>query len=83
MRAAMAAGRMRESITPEMLATDLAVDMARDGIPFREAYKAAAAKCTGINDEEIAQSLANRVSPGGCGRLETALLESRLKALKN
>ncbi|MGB5488403.1 MAG: argininosuccinate lyase [Lysobacterales bacterium] len=75
--------RMRESITPEMLATDLAVDMASDGIPFRDAYKAAVAKCTDIGDEEIAKSLANRVSPGGCGRLETALLESRLKALKN
>ena len=77
------AGRMRESITPEMLATDLAVDMARDGMPFRDAYKAAAAKCTDIGDEEIAQSLANRVSPGGCGQLEAALLESRLEALKN
>ena len=77
------AGRMRESITPEMLATDLAVDMARDGMPFRDAYKAAAAKCTDIGDKEIAQSLASRVSPGGCGQLETALLESRLEVLKN
>jgi argininosuccinate lyase len=66
-----------------MLATDLAVDMARDGIPFRDAYKTAADKCADINDDEIAQSLANRVSPGGCGCLGTALLESRLKALKN
>ncbi|MGB5292024.1 MAG: argininosuccinate lyase [Lysobacterales bacterium] len=76
-------GRMRESITPEMLATDRAVDMARDGIPFRDAYKVAAAQGAGISAEEIAQSLANRVSPGGCGQLGTALLESRLQALKN
>ena len=76
-------GRMRESITPEMLATDRAVDMARDGIPFRDAYKVAAAQGSGINADEIAQSLANRVSPGGCGQLETALLRSRLSALKN
>jgi len=76
-------GRMRESISPEMLATDLAMDMARDGIPFRDAYRTATAKCTDVGDEEIAQSLANRVSPGGCGQLETALLECRLEALKN
>ena len=75
--------RMRVSITSEMLATDRALDMARDGIPFRDAYKTASADATKIGDEEIAQSLASRVSPGGCGQLETALLESRLKVLKN
>jgi argininosuccinate lyase len=75
--------RMRGSITSEMLATDRALDMARDGIPFRDAYKSASAKDVDISDEVIAQSLTNRVSPGGCGQLETALLESRLRALKN
>lgn len=75
--------RMRESITPQMLATDLALDMARDGVPFREAYRAAMAKCERIDDEDIARSLAGRVSPGGCGRLETALLQSRLATLRN
>ena len=74
--------RMRNSITPEMLATDRALDMARDGIPFRDAYKLAAAEGSEIGAEGIAQSLANRVSPGGCGQLETALLEYRLEALK-
>jgi len=77
------ADRMRESITPEMLATDRALDMAREGIPFRDAYKNVAAGIGKISAEEIAQSLANRVSPGGCGQLETGLLESRLNALKN
>jgi len=75
--------RMRDSITPEMLATDRAVDMAREGIPFRDAYKVAAAESADINAEGIAQSLTNRVSPGGCGQLEVTLLESRLSFLKN
>ncbi len=75
--------RMRGSITSEMLATDRALDMARDGIPFRDAYKSASAEDADISDEVIAQSLINRVSPGGCGQLETALLESRLRALRN
>jgi len=77
------AERMRASITTEMLATDRALEMARDGIPFREAYKTAATEDTKISADGIARSLANRVSPGGCGQLETELLESRLRALKN
>ena len=77
------AERMRKSITPEMLATDRATDMAREGIPFREAYRAAAAEGAAISGEQIAQSLANRVSPGGCGQLELGILESRLRALRN
>ncbi|MFC1778344.1 argininosuccinate lyase [Pseudomonadota bacterium] len=75
--------KMRESITSEMLATDRAQDMASKGIPFREAYKIAHTGVDTITDEEIAQSLKNRVSPGGCGQLETGLLEARLSALKN
>jgi len=77
------AERMRKSITPEMLATDRALDMAREGIPFRDAYKSAAADSGEFSAEGIAQSLASRVSPGGCGQLETKLLEVRLEALKN
>ena len=77
------AERMRKSITPEMLATDRAMDMAREGIPFRDAYKSAAADSGEFSAEGIAQSLASRVSPGGCGQLETGLLQARLKALKN
>ena len=75
--------RMRESITAEMLATDHALDLARDGIPFREAYRTAAAEMQGLSGEGIAQSLASRTSPGGCGRLETEVLQARLDALKN
>lgn len=75
--------QMRASITPEMLATDKALDMARDGIPFRDAYKTASAECESITDEDIAKSLINRVSPGGCGQLETGLLQARLDGLKN
>lgn len=77
------AERMRESISSEMLATDRALDMAREGIPFRDAYKVAMSEGSGIDPEDIAQSLENRVSPGGCGRLETGLLQARLDALKN
>jgi len=75
--------RMKASISPEMLATDRAMDLASKGIPFRDAYKIATEDCDSISDEGIEKSLINRVSPGGCGQLETGLLYSRLESLKN
>ena len=74
--------RMRASITAEMLATDHALDLARDGMPFRDAYKTAAAQMRELSDEGIAESLASRTSPGGCGRLETEILHTRLQLLQ-
>ena len=66
--------RMRAAIDPSMYATDLAVDLARQGTPFREAYKLAAdpLRWAGGNPEE---SLLSRTSPG-------AAADSRLPALR-
>jgi len=75
--------RMLGSISPEMLATDIAVSLAKEGVPFREAYKTAAGKNTQITQEAVNESLINRVSTGGCGELATGLLKARLTALKN
>jgi argininosuccinate lyase len=75
--------RMSGSISPEMLATDRALDLAQEGIPFREAYRSVMSESATISRERVAQSLANRVSPGGCGQLETGLLQARLDNLKN
>jgi len=75
--------RMRRSITPEMLATDRALDLTRSGLSFRDAYRTVANEIHDISNEDIAQSLANRVSPGGCGQLEIGLLSSRLDLLRN
>ena len=75
--------RMLGSISPEMLATDIAVSLAKEGVPFREAYKTAAGKNTQITQEAVNESLINRVSTGGCGELASGLLKARLTALKN
>ena len=75
--------KMRASISAEMLATDHALDLAREGIPFRDAYRTAAANMQELSDDRIATSLANRTSPGGCGRLEIEVLSSRLAQLRN
>jgi len=75
--------KMRASISAEMLATDHALNLAREGIPFRDAYRSAATDVQGLNDDAVAQSLVDRTSPGGCGRLETDILQARLDQLKN
>lgn len=75
--------RMRASISPEMMATDKAMDMAGEGMPFREAYKIATRECESVSDEMIEKSLAERVSPGGCGQLLTGTLKARLDSLKD
>ena len=60
------------ALEPSMYATDLAVDLARDGVPFRDAYRLAG---------DPAASLAARVSPGAAGDLRLDLLHQRLETL--
>jgi argininosuccinate lyase len=74
------AERMRAAIDPSMYATDLALDLARQGVPFRDAYVHAAdpAKWVGGSPEA---SLAARVSPGGAGEMRLNVIRARLDAL--
>jgi len=73
---------MHAAVEPAMYATDLAVEQAAAGVPFRTAY-AAAAQAVGREDESRTpeKSLAERVSPGAGDRLELDELHNRLAAL--
>jgi argininosuccinate lyase len=70
---------MQAALEPSMYATDLAVDMARQGMPFREAYKQAADPQRWAEGDANA-SLAARTSPGGAGDLRLEALRARLIA---
>ncbi|MDX1300263.1 MAG: argininosuccinate lyase [Pseudomonas sp.] len=74
--------RMRAAITPEMLATDRALDLASEGVPFREAYRQAAEEGGTAGDAAVGESLARRVSLGACGNLGADILTLRLEALR-
>lgn len=76
------AQRMRSAVTSEMLATDRATDMASQGVPFREAYRLAAAADADSDDASITKSLASRVSLGACGQLAVDILQARLAAVQ-
>ncbi len=69
--------RMREAIDPSMYATDLAVDLARQGMPFRDAYKQAADPAQWAQGDP-ATSLSVRLSPGGAGDMQLDALRKRL-----
>ena len=73
-------GAMRAALEPSMYATDLAVDLAREGTPFRDAYRQAADPVRWIGGSPDA-SLAARVSPGAGGDLRLGALRLRLDAL--
>ncbi|HJR73912.1 MAG TPA: argininosuccinate lyase [Luteimonas sp.] len=74
------ADRMRAALEPSMYATDLAVDLAKQGVPFRDAYKQAADPQR-WSEGDPAQSLKQRVSPGAAGDLRLDVLRERLAAL--
>jgi argininosuccinate lyase len=68
------------ALEPSMYATDLAVDLARDGVPFREAYRQAADPQRWQGGDPAA-SLGARVSPGAAGDPRLELLHQRLERL--
>lgn len=71
---------MRAALDPSMYATDLAVDLARDGLPFREAYKQAADPARWAEGDPDA-SLQARVSPGAAAALRLDALRARLRTV--
>ncbi len=72
--------RMHAALDPSMYATDLAVDLARDGLPFREAYRQAADPARWAEGDPEA-SLAARVSPGSGSNLCLIELHARLASI--
>ena len=72
--------RMRSALEPSMYATDLAVDLAKGGLPFRDAYRQAADPQRWREGNPEA-SLAARISPGSGANLGLETLRARLNAL--
>ncbi len=70
---------MRAAIEPAMYATDVAIERAAAGVPFRDAYRAAAeAVASAGQGRTPEQSLTERVSPGAAGDLRLDALRARL-----
>ena len=74
-------GALRAAIEPAMHATDLAVEQAIAGVPFREAYRAAAEAAKSLGDRTPEASITARTSPGACADLRLDLIAARIDAL--
>jgi argininosuccinate lyase len=75
--------RMRAAISPEMYATDKALELALTGVPFREAYKDVGRTLDVGQERTPEASLAARVSLGGCGALGLDRLRARIDGSAN
>jgi argininosuccinate lyase len=73
---------MRAAIEPAMYATDVAIEQAAAGVPFRDAYRAAADTASSAGAGRTPEgSLAARVSPGSGHDLRLDELRARLSHL--
>ncbi len=74
--------RLSAAVDSGMYATDVAVEAAIAGVPFREAYKAAAQSADTAGQGRTPEgSLAARTSPGGAADLRLDTLRARWNAL--
>ena len=78
------APRMRAAVDPVLHATDRAIELARAGVPFRDAYRQVAAEMhTTLADRAPEASLHARISLGGAANLGLDRLRARLAALRD
>jgi argininosuccinate lyase len=74
--------RMRSAIEPSMYATDVAIEAAVAGVPFRDAYRSAADSASEAGQGRTPESsLAARKSPGSGSDLHLDALRDRLEEL--
>jgi argininosuccinate lyase len=73
---------MRAAIEPAMYATDVAIEQAAAGVPFRDAYRAAAEAAHAAGAGRTPErSLAERRSPGSSGDMQLDVLRARFDGL--
>lgn len=79
--------RMEAAHEPDMFATDHAIELTAQGVPFREAYRrvksALDQEPDGCDGRSARASLDDRVSPGAPGDLRLDALRDRLDALEH
>jgi len=69
---------LRKACTPEIFAQDTAIELAKEGVPFREAYKKVAKELDKIETPEIESALKKRSHIGGPGNLQLTKLREEI-----
>ncbi|ACV25968.1 argininosuccinate lyase [Kangiella koreensis] len=68
-----------KAIEPAMFATDKAIELAREGVPFRQAYQQLKDNYQDLAQRSPLQALRDRVSPGACANLKLSEMADRLE----
>jgi argininosuccinate lyase len=74
---------MRAAIDPSLYATDIAIEQALAGVPFRDAYRRAAEAADQRDGRTPEKSLQARTSPGAAADLRLDELHERLRSLRD
>jgi argininosuccinate lyase len=69
---------LRAAVSPEMHATDRALELVVSGMPFRDAYRKAAEEIPQNHERSVDDSVQRRVSLGGSANLGLERLRARL-----
>ena len=69
--------KLLDAFEPPMYATDLAVELAAEGVPFREAYRQVNDRVEELKNKSPTDSIKARNSPGGCNNLLLNELKER------
>ncbi len=70
------------AIDAPMYATDLAIELSAQGVPFRDAYKQVADRFDELTERTPEQSIQQRTSTGACANLMLETLQNRLNSLE-
>ena len=70
--------RMRAAITPDLYATDVAVELAAKGVPFRTAYRQVADSLASLGKRKPERASRRGVAGGSGGILMLETLRARL-----
>lgn len=73
--------RLADAIEPEMYATDRAMELVGEGVPFRDAYRQALDNKEELARRQAGDSIRQRISAGAPGKLCLSVLQERLQAL--
>jgi len=73
--------KLLKAIDTPMYATDFAVELSAEGMPFREAYQQVVERYPELESRTPEQSIQSRTSPGGCANLMLDELQKRFENL--
>lgn len=73
--------RLRSGFTPEIWATDRALELVAGGMPFRDAYRQAAAELPSLSSRDPSEGIRNRTSTGTAGNLRLEVARSEAEKL--